>query len=145
MSLKLDDIEDVLRKRKLDLAVIKQVVSDLKEVEEENKSERGGVPKLKNQFVIVVKGDESMRDKTLCGWVLQIPEGDDIAHTLPRLKRAALATYAAQKRKKNRIDTVEAAMRYSKRKFTKAENVHVKTKEFVQAVVVVDDGLDKIS
>lgn len=146
MAIKIDDIEKVLRDQKLDVAVIKKVVTELEEIEEENKAERGtGVPKLKNQFVIVVKGDESMRDKSLAGWVVQIPEGDDVEQVLPRLKRAAAATVNAQRRKKRAINTVADAMQYSKRAFTKLENINVKTKEYVQAVVVVDDGLDKIA
>jgi len=146
MSLKIDDIEKVLRDQKLDVAVIKKVVTELEEIEEENKAERGtGVPKLKNQFVIVVKGDESMRDKSLAGWVLQIPEGDDVAQALPRLKKAAQATVNAQRRKKRPINTIADAMQYSKRAFTKLENVNVKTKEYVQAVIVVDDELSKIA
>lgn len=146
MSLKIDDIEKVLRDQKLDVAVIRKVVDELEAVEEENKAERGtGVPKLKNQFVIVVKGDESMRDKSLAGWVLQIPEGDDVAQVLPRLKKAAQATVNAQRRKKRPINTVADAMQYSKRAFTKLENVNVKTKEYVQAVIVVDDELSKIA
>jgi len=146
MSLKIDDIEKVLRDQKLDVAVIKKVVTELEEIEEENKAERGtGVPKLKNQFVIVVKGDESMRDKSLAGWVLQIPEGDDVAQVLPRLKKAAQATVNAQRRKKRPINTIADAMQYSKRAFTKLENVNVKTKEYVQAVIVVDDELSKIA
>lgn len=145
MSLKIEDVEKVLRDQKLDVAVIKKVVNELEAVEEENKAERGsGVPKQKNQFVIVVKGDESMKDKGLAGWVVQIPEGDDVAQTLPRLKRAAVATVNAQKRKKRAITTVADAMQYSKRAFTKAENINVKTKEYVQVVISIDDKLDHV-
>lgn len=145
MSLKIEDIEQVLRDQKLDVAVIRKVVDELEAVEEEKKADRGaGVPKQKNQFVIVVKGDASMKDKSLAGWVLQIPEGDDVAQTLPRLKRAAAATVNAQKRKRRPIATVADAMQYSKRAFTKAENVQVKTKEYVQVIVTVDDNLASI-
>lgn len=145
MSLKIEDIEQVLREQKLDVAVIRKVVDELEAVEEEKKADRGGgLPKQKSQFVIVVKGDASMKDKALAGWVLQIPEGDDVAQTLPRLKRAAAATVNAQKRKRRPITTIADAMQYSKRAFTKAENVNVKTKEYVQALVVVEDNLDKI-
>lgn len=140
MSLKIEDIEKVLRDQKLDVAVIKKVVNELEAVEEENKADRGnGLPKQKNQFVIVVKGREDLKDANLAGWVVQIPEGDDVNETLPRLKRAAAATVNAQKRKKRAINTVADAMQYSKRAFTKIENVQVKTKEIVQVVVAPDD------
>jgi hypothetical protein len=145
MAIKIDDIEKVLRDQKLDVAVIKKVVTELEEIEEENKAERGaGAPKQKNQFAIVVKGDESMRGKELAGWVVQIPEGDDVAEILPRLKRAAAATVNAQRRKKRPINTVTEAMQYSKRAFTKEQKINVKTKEYVQALVIVDDELSKI-
>lgn len=145
MALKIEDIEQVLREQKLDVAVIRKVIDQLEDVEEDKKADRGtGLPKQKNQFVIVVKGDESMKDKSLAGWVVQIPEGDDVAETLPRLKRAAVATVNAQKRKKRAISTVAEAMQYSKRAFTKAENVNVKTKEYVQVLITVDDRLDHI-
>lgn len=143
MSVKIEDIEDTLRKQKLDVAVIKNVVQELKEIEEENKAERSGVPKAKNQFVIVVKGPAQLKGLSIGGWVVQIPEGQDVNDTLPRLKKAAAATVAAQKRKRRDIDTVADAMRLSKRKFTKEQNVHVKTKEMVQAIVVTEDSLDK--
>lgn len=145
MSLKIEDIEKVLRDQKLDVAVIKKVVNELEAVEEENKAERGaGVPKAKNQFVIVVKGSAELKDANLAGWVVQIPEGDDANQTLPRLKRAATATVNAQKRKKRAISTVADAMQYSKRAFTKIENIQVKTKELVQVVVAPED-LNSIS
>lgn len=141
MSLKIEDIEKVLRDQKLDVAVIKKVVNELEAVEEENKADRGSAaPKQKNQFVIVVKGSAELKDATnLAGWVVQIPEGDDVAQTLPRLKRAAAATVNAQKRKKRGISTVADAMQYSKRAFTKIENVQIKTKELVQVVVAPED------
>lgn len=140
MSLKIEDIEQVLREQKLDVTVIRKVVDELEAVEEEKKADRGsGVPKQKNQFVIVVKGSPELKDATLAGWVVQIPEGDDVAQTLPRLKRAAAATVNAQKRKKRAISTVADAMQYSKRAFTKIENVQVKTKELIQVVVAPED------
>jgi hypothetical protein len=145
MALKIEDIEKVLRDQKLDVAVIKKVVTELEEVEEENKAERGGgLPKQKNQFVIVVKGTEELKDKNLAGWVVQIPEGDDVAQTLPRIKRAAAATVNAQKRKKRAITTIADAMQYSKRAFTKIENINVKTKEYVQVVITPGDNLNSI-
>ena len=145
MALKIEDIEQVLREQKLDVAVIRKVIDQLEDVEEDKKADRGtGLPKQKNQFVIVVKGDASMKDKSLAGWVVQIPEGDDVAQTLPRLKRAAAATVNAQKRKKRAISTVADAMQFSKRAFTKAENINVKTKEYVQVLITVDDRLDHI-
>lgn len=145
MALKIEDIEDVLRKQKLDVGVIKKVVTELEEVEEEKKADRGGQPKVKNEFVIVVKGDEALNGKVLTGWVVQIPQGDDPSKVLSKLKNAAVATVAAQKRKKRQINTVGEAMQYAKRKFTKEQNVNVKTKEMVQAVLVTNDSLDKIA
>jgi hypothetical protein len=145
MSIKIDDIEEVMRKHKLDVSVIKQVVTELEQIEEENKAEKGTGPKQKNQFVVVVKGDESMRGKELAAWVAQIPDGEDHNDVLPRLKRAAKTTVDCQKRKKKPINTVGDAFRYSKAVFLKEQKLKIKTKEYVPALVVVEDSLDKVS
>lgn len=144
MSLKIEDVIETLKRQKLDQKIIEKVTDELEQIEEENKAEKAPAgPKQKKQFVIVVRGDESMKGKSLAGWVAQMNEGDDPSTLLSRMTKAAEAHNAAQKRKKHIVTSVADAFQYIKRKFSKEQNYLVKTKEYVQVVIVTEDQLDK--
>ena len=133
MSLKIDDIAEVLAQNKVASTTIKQILEDLKQVEEESKSV-SGVAKSKNKFVLVLKGDKSLHSQVQVGWVVQTKE-DFVESQLPAaIEAAKLANNNAQKRKKNPISSLADFFVRVKARFTKENNFKVKTKQPVQIV-----------
>lgn len=143
MALTLEEIQESLTQSGLDLAVRSKVIKALEEAEAEKKADRatdsGDGPKAKNQFVIVVRGDDALAKTLQSGWVVSVKDGDDISTLKDRFSKAAKAQNDKQKRKKRFIDNWPDFFQYIKRAFTKAESFQPKTKEAVQVVVLTSD------
>jgi hypothetical protein len=139
MALKIEEVIDALKQENIPAQTLVSIETKLEELEKEKKEDRasnsGGV-KSKNEFVIVVRGDEELKKTLQQGWVVQVKQGDDI-QTLPsRFASAAKEHNAKQKRKKNPISIWRDFFQYCKRPFVKNLGVNIKTKEPVQVVVL---------
>jgi hypothetical protein len=136
MKVSIEEIESVLLKSKVDPKVVGEVVKELETIAEEVKQERQGVPKAKNEYLILLSdpnGDLTGKDFT--GWVVQMKQGDDAGQVVAKLKEAAQNHIAAQKRKRKVINTLGDAILYVKRKWFKEKNLTVKTKEPVRVLL----------
>lgn len=144
MSLPIDEIIAVLNDTGITPDKVKAVRVELEKLEEEKKADRqtSATPKSKNQFVIVLSDPENkITQKDLTGWVLQIPEGDDVNTTLDRIRTASIKQNTTMKKFiKKPLKSVGDAFQNLKRKFTKVEKVLVKTPNAV-SVIVTDNTL----
>jgi len=145
MALSLDDIFESLKKAGIDSAKAKEVMENLKAVEEEKKEEKEleKGPKQKNQFVAFVMDDGTLAGKELIGYVLQIPEGKDPKSTYDAYV-SAVRSYNTTTRKgrKYPVTKVGEGMQIVKGKHLKdgkGGKITIKTKEAIQIFPVKNE------
>jgi hypothetical protein len=108
----------------------------------ETESEGEDLPKVKQQFVIVVSDPNKMITEDLTGWIVQIPDSESVLTVTDRIKKAAYNYNASKKGQKYPIKTIGEAVESIGNKFFKPYDLKVKTKEPV-FVVVTDNVLPK--
>lgn len=150
MKVSIETIQATLTRKKFPAAQVKETIDELKKLaHQENeaaKEDGNSGPKLKNQTVIVAVNDDSAAEKVLTDsflYVVQIKEGEDHTKTLENLKRAAFNHNAESRSgRKNPILKFGELFSVVKRKFTKDQNVNIKTKEPC-IVLVTKNKLDE--
>lgn len=138
--IKIEQIESVLRENKVNADVLQKVVSRLKDIEEENKPEKGAA-KAKSEFIIALRGDANLKAQVAAGWVIQVKEGDDPARLIDKMTKAANDHNAAIRKKALRIQTWAQLFSYIKRKFSKEQGFQPKTKNAVQVIVLENENI----
>ena len=108
----------------------------------ETESEGEDLPKVKQQYVIVVSDPKKTITEELTGWVVQIPDDESVLTVTDRIKKAAYNYNASKKGQKYPIKTIGEAVESIGNKFFKPYDLKVKTKEAV-FVVVTDNVLPK--
>jgi DNA repair ATPase RecN len=108
----------------------------------ETESEGEDLPKVKQQFVIVVSDPKKVITEDLTGWIVQIPDSESVLTVTDRIKKAAYNYNASKKGQKYPIKTIGEAVESIGNKFFKPYDLKVKTKEAV-FVVVTDNVLPK--
>ena len=133
MSLKIEDIQVSLSEHGVSASLAKSIIDDLKIVEGENKS----LPdpnKKKNTFLVVLQGDKSLHDKIQVAHIVSVKEDFNPANLASSIEAAKVAHNAAQKKKKNPVNSLNEFFSRCKAKFAKAQGVGIKTKTPVQIV-----------
>jgi hypothetical protein len=140
MKVPLENVEEILLKKKIDPAKIQEILKDLTKAAEEEKEEReANKVKTKWEYVIVLNDkDGLLKDKEIAGWVVQQRDGQDAGLILSKLADAAKAQNDSAKRKKFIIDDLAGLFEGLKSAFAKEKGLRVKTKELTR--VVVTDG-----
>lgn len=130
--MKIDDIVDVLQQNSVPASTINKVVEDLKAIQKELKED--SVPKEKNKFVVVASSPSNSLDNAEA-WVLQIKESDDPALVQSQMQ-TCMTDYNTNTRKgrKTPIRSFAEACRFLPRKFSKKQNLLIKTKESVPVI-----------
>lgn len=143
--LNLEEISLILNEVKAPKEIYNEVIQKAEQLEAEKKEERAATKvKSKNEYVIMVRGDKALADVLSQGWVVQVPAETDNATIISRFQAAAGEHNAASKKKKNYITDWIDLFSAIKRKFTKAHNIHVKTKEAVQVIVILDEKVGEV-
>jgi len=138
MKLSLEEIQGALAAAKIPNDQQKAVVEHLQEVIQELEAEKSStkLPHQKNEYgVVLYDADGSLAGKDLTASVYTIPQGGDHGTVLARIAEAVRDQNEAAKRKKNVIKTIGEAFAGLKRKFIKAKNINLKTKESVRVLV----------
>jgi hypothetical protein len=121
------------------VAIMKEIELELK-AEEEEKALRP--PAIKKQNVIMISSPGQLYTKgtdhdlgvsyepvkDIVGWIAQIPEGDDIQETVPRIHKAAHEFNTTPKGTRMPVGTVGEACEVIQAKFFKEQNVWIKSK-----------------
>jgi len=137
MKVPLENVEEILLKKKIDPAKIQEILKDLTKAAEEEKEEReANKVKTKWEYVIVLNDkDGLLKDKEIAGWVVQQRDGQDAGLILSKLADAAKAQNDSAKRKKFIIDDLAGLFEGLKSAFAKEKGLRVKTKELTRVVV----------
>lgn len=95
-KIKVSTVAEILKKNKLEPALLRQVVEEMNQAVQPEGAEKP--PAVKTQVVIVISDPEGLMPKTdFVGWSLKIPESESPATTIDRINKAAY-TYNASKR-----------------------------------------------
>jgi hypothetical protein len=142
-KISIEEVEAALRAKNVEPQIVNSIIKELNDVIEEEKDNRGGTPKQKNEFLIVINdpmGHISSLSTDFTGWVVTQKEGEDAGLVLDKIRQSAQDTNAVKKRKRNMITTFTEAMYGAKRFFLKSRNIAVKTKEPVR-ILITDNTL----
>lgn len=135
--IKLEEIQEVLKQQKVAVDVIVKIIDKLREVEEDKKADKEVGPKAKNQLVSVIFDKDKVLKGDFTAAIFQIEEGAAPAAVIDRVKAAAQQYNASKKGRKSSVSSFAQALDMP-RKFLKAEQVLVKTKQPI--LVVVSDN-----
>jgi len=136
-------VAEILKKNKIDPAVLRRVIEEMNLVVQPDPGEAEGPPPMKKQFVILVSDPENRMPKSdLVGWILQIPDSESPATTQDRIFRS---TYDYNTTKKGHLypaKTVGEAIENVPAKFFREADLWVKTKTPV-LVLKTDNEIPK--
>lgn len=140
MKLSLEEIQSVLSVKVKDPTVVDSVLKDLEKIVEEKKEEKedAKVPKLKNEFAIVIIDEAGeYKDKSLTGYVVKYKQGGDTGAILSKLSEASRAFNDTKKGKKAPLTSISEIFAYLKPKFIKMVfgDIKIQTKEPVRIIV----------
>lgn len=134
----LEVIKSITQRRIADIRVINEIMSDIQaelKAEEEEKANRP--PPVKKQFVVMLSDPEgALKDQDITGWVLQIPEEDNMMAAPQKVIAAAYEFNTTPKGRRMPVQTIGEACESVSAKIFKEQNVWVKTKTPVIAVSV---------
>lgn len=143
-----DVIADVLINNQFEPDIISKLIKEIENqqeiVAEEEKASRE--PPVKKQWVMIVSDPRGTlpEGEDYVGMVVQIPEEEDVATTVDRIRRAAFEFNISKKGRKNPVKTLSEACQAVGTKFTKEQDVFIKTKLPV-TVLRTDDTIPEIS
>ncbi|QYY35122.1 hypothetical protein [Ruficoccus sp. ZRK36] len=137
----LELVKLVLQRNELDVRQVSQIIEDINVemsamVEDEQKP-----PPVKKQFVMMVSDPEGkLAGQNMTGWVLQIPEEDSPYVANERLIKSGYAYNASPKGRRIPVQSIGEICEVVTTKFTKENNVWIKTKEPI-LLVTTDNKL----
>jgi hypothetical protein len=139
---KINEIIDLLSNNTVAVDETAATVDEGIAASEETGRDEEGEPKPKQQFVILVSDTNKIINKDLVGWVLQIPEDQDVATVVDSIKKSSYNFNASKKGQKYPVTSIGQAIANVPNKFFKPANLKVKTKEPVY-VLTTDNILPR--
>jgi hypothetical protein len=130
---KIDEILDLLSSNTVAVDEAAQT-EEAVDASEETGNDEESEPKPKQQYVMLVSDTNKIITKDLVGWVLQIPEDDDVATVIDSIKNGAYNFNASKKGQKYPVSSIGQAIANVPNKFFKTNNLKIKTKEPVQII-----------
>lgn len=129
MKADIDLVKLVLQRNEIDARKTAQILEDIHTELQANADEEQ-LPPIKKQFVILVSDPNGVIGAhDLTGWVLQIPEDDNLFTTRDRIYKAAYDYNASPKGKRLPVKSVGEILEVVPSKFFKEHQTWVKTKE----------------
>lgn len=145
--LNIDDILPILREHNIEGDNLTKIAKDLIAAEREIKAEAEASkePKPKSRFVVLIRGDASLKKAVEAGaYIVSVPEASDSTTLLARLKAAVKTSNDTIKRGRASrvIRTFARAMEWLKPKVLKQHQISsVKTRQPVEVIVVEQETI----
>ena len=131
---KIDEILDLLSNATVAVDEAAKTEEEAVDASEETGNDEESEPKPKQQYVMLVSDTNKIITKDLVGWVLQIPEDDDVATVIDSIKNGAYNFNASKKGQKYPVSSIGQAIANVPNKFFKTNNLKIKTKEPIQII-----------
>jgi hypothetical protein len=139
---KIDEILDLLSTNTVAVDEAAKLQEEAVDPSEETGNEEESEPKPKQQFVILVSDPNKQIKNDLVGWVLQIPEDQDVATVVDSIKKSSYNFNASKKGNKYPVSSIGQAIANVPNKFFKTNELKIKTKEPVQ-ILTTDNILPR--
>jgi hypothetical protein len=137
MSLKIEDVIEVLKSQKVPPATLIAVETELEAIEADKKAEREDSkgPKSKNQLNVILFDANGVIPKgDYTAIVVQTKDGDPVGGIMDKIYKSAFDHNASKRGRKHPIKSVADALNI-KRAITKQNNIAFKVKEPVQVLI----------
>lgn len=131
----LDVVKAILQRNEMDVRSVNSIIEDIQREMKMIQEENPPAPRVKKQFVILLSdpgGD--LPDKDLTGWVLQIPEDENVLTAEERIHKGAYDFNQTPKGRRLPAQTVGEACEIVPPRLFKEYSVWVKTREPVLVV-----------
>ena len=140
----LEVVKRILKRADLESAVMSEILGELQSAVADTAS-GDGEPKAapeKKQFIIVVADNDGLlTDKELVGWVLQLPEEENMLSVSEKLLKTAKAFNLSKRGRKHPVETLGELCEYVPSRIFKEQKLYLKTKAPV-LVVPMTNALD---
>ena len=136
-----DKINEILELLSNNTVAVDETAQPEEAIAEET-SDKSDEPKVKKQYVILVSDTTGIINKDLVGWILQIPEDEDVKDVIDSIKKGSYNFNASKKGQKYPVSSIGQAIANVGNKFFKPYNLSIKTKEPV-LVVTTDNNLPR--
>jgi hypothetical protein len=139
----LDLVKHILKRNDLDIRQVSTIIEELEEEMKILKEENPPAPRVKKQYVLLVSDPEArMPDSDLTGWVIQLPEDENVLTTQERIHQAAYEFNTTPKGRRLPVESVGDACEAVPARIFKEHSLWVKTKEPV-LVLRTDNAIPK--
>jgi hypothetical protein len=139
---KINEILDLLSNNTVAVDEAAKLEEEVVDPSQETGNDEEGEPKPKQQFVILVSDPNKQIKSDLVGWVLQIPEDDDVATVIDSIKKSSYNFNASKKGNKYPVTSIGQAIANVPNKFFKTNELKIKTKEPIQ-ILTTDNILPR--
>ena len=139
---KINEILDLLSNNTVAVDEAAKLEEEVVDPSQDTGNDEESEPKPKQQFVILVSDPNKQIKSDLVGWVLQIPEDDDVATVIDSIKKSSYNFNASKKGNKYPVSSIGQAIANVPNKFFKTNELKIKTKEPVQ-VLTTDNILPR--
>lgn len=133
MKININDVADILKKNKLEPAVLRKVIEEINQKVAE-KAPEAPADKLKAQFLVVVGDNQDV------AWIAQIEEGANPATFIDRIKKAGYDYNASRKGARYPVKSISEALEVVPRKFWKVEGQKTLVKTKTPVLIVRTDN-----
>jgi hypothetical protein len=142
-KIEIDELQNLLIQAGVDQKTRSTIVKEAEELAAEKKAEKSEnkEPKKKNEFVVIIRGDDEVEKAVQSAFVLQVPEGTADSTVIDRMLKAAKNQNNSAKRKKTFLSTWRDFFSFSKRKFTKEVDIQIKSKNAVPVYVLKTENI----
>ena len=107
--------------------------------EKKNEKEAGKAPRRKNQYVVVLKGSEELKQMEVVASVFTCPEDQDASTLFNSIREATVDSNCMRKKKKMELRKFSDIILFLKSKFQKPRNFKILTKEWCRTLVLEND------
>lgn len=143
-----DELHQILSETEVEQETREKILAAAKQLEEEKKADRQSTPKIKKQWVVVVKypNDDRMVSveeiiENSVAHVFQVPDDSDPNELLENIRKAGVEQNLSATRKKILLEDFDDVTNI-KRKFLKEENVDLKSKDDWVRVIPLPIGFE---
>ena len=107
--------------------------------EKKSEKEAGKAPRRKNQYIVVLKGPEELKEMEIVASVFTCPEDKDAATLFNSIREAAVDSNCMRKKKKMELRKFSDIILLLKAKFQKPRNFKILTKEWCRTLILDHD------
>lgn len=126
----LELVKMVLKREKLGTVDIARIIEDIEKESKLSKNDDEKEPAVKKQYAFILSDPQGKfkGDTDYVGWVVQIPEDDNVTSALEKLHLGAYDFNRSAKGRRYTVKTIAEACEFGSAKLFKEQKIWIKTK-----------------